>query len=81
MGGISEACGDGAIAHGIPKFHALADACHTVGYIPFGGDLASTGSIVRVGCESRTPVGLVNQSGKPYVRTKTNSHSPPNLVR
>src|SRR5207248_7802472 len=62
--------------HGrFPKGAATMEAHQT-----YGGDLASTWSILRQSCKPRSPVGLVKQPAPMQVR-RTNSHSLPNLVR
>jgi hypothetical protein len=43
----------------------------------YGGDLVSTWSVLRLSCEPRSPVGLVNPPGNTQMRNLLNSHTLP----
>ena len=46
----------------------------------YGGDLVSTWSVLRLSCEPRSPVGLVNPPGNTQMRIVQISHSLPSLT-
>ena len=47
--------------------------------VTYGGAMVSTWSVLRLSCEPRSPVGLVNPPGKHQMRIVQISHSLPSL--